>query len=199
MTGGAELIERLRLVCGREHVLSAQAELATYRSDGVIRDGAAPLAVALPADAAEVASIVRACRDAGVPFVARGAGTSTHGRALAPSGGVVVALTRMRRILALDLANDEITAEPGVPAVAVNEAVSPSHRFGQDAVSTVGGAAADGNADVSALQLVTPDGDVVRIDSRTPGYDVCGAFAGSQGISGIAVALTLRLPRVGLA
>ena len=76
---GSELVARLRLICGESHVLADPAALAPYRSDAQRRHRALPAVAVLPGSAVEVASVVRACADAGVPFVARGAGTGLAG------------------------------------------------------------------------------------------------------------------------
>jgi glycolate oxidase len=194
MEAGADLIERARLVCGTEHLFTDPVELSTYRSDGVRRRGPLPLAVVLPGDGAEVAGVVSACRDTGVAWVVRGAGTSREGHALPVAGALLIVLTRMRRVLSLDLADDELTVEPGLPTVTLARAVLPTHRLQLDHPGTVGGAAALGviGRHLIGLQLVEADGALVSITPRSNGYDVPGAFGGSQGTAGIAVALTLR-------
>jgi glycolate oxidase len=194
MEAGAELIERSRLVCGRRHVVTDPVTLSTYRSDGRRRDGPLPLAVVLPGDTAEVAGIVTACAQLNVPWVARGAGTSLSGAALAQAGGLVITLARLRRILSVNLADDEITAQAGAPLASLANAVAPTHTLPHDPVSTVGGAVAEGDLSerLLAAEIVQEDGSLVLVDRRMPGYDVVGAFAGSRGSRGIVVSLTLQ-------
>jgi glycolate oxidase len=194
MEAGADLIERVRLVCGSGHVLTDPVELSTYRSDGVRRRGPLPLAVALPGDSAEVAGVVSACAATAVPWVVRGAGTSRDGGALPLSGGLLIVLTRMRRVLSLDLADDEVTVEPGLPMAALRRALPPSHQLPIDHPGTVGGAAAQGvlGSRLAGLDLVLDDGALASLSPRSTGYDVAGAFGGSRGTRGIAVAVTLR-------
>jgi glycolate oxidase len=195
MQAGAELIERVRLVLGSEHVLTDPVALSTYRSDGVRREGPLPLAVALPGDGADVAAVVGACAAGAVPWVVRGAGTSCDGRALPVAGGLLIVLTRMRRVLSLELADDELTVEPGVPVATVARAVAPTHNFEIEHPGTVGGAAARGviGTRLVGLDLVQDDGALASLNPRSTGYDVAGAFAGSHGTCGIAVSLTLRV------
>ena len=194
MEAGADLIERVRLVCGTNHVLTDLVALSTYRSDGIRRDGPLPLAVVLPGDAAEVAAVVSACADTRVPWVVRGAGTSRDGGALPSSGGLLIALTRMRRVLALALADDEVTVEAGVPAAALARAVAPTHTIEIEHPGTLGGAAAAGllGPQLLGLDVVQADGAVVSFTPRSAGYDLAGAFGGSHGSRGVAVSLTLR-------
>jgi glycolate oxidase len=195
MEAGAELIERVRLVLGSRHVLTDPVALSTYRSDGVRRQGPLPLAVALPGDGAEVAAVVSACAAGAVPWVVRGAGTSRDGRALPISGALLIVLARMRRVLSIELADDEVTVEPGVPVATLARAVAPTHSLEIDHPGTVGGAAAQGafGPQLVGLDLVEDGGALVRLNARSAGYDVIGAFGGSHGTGGIAVAVTLRV------
>jgi glycolate oxidase len=194
MEAQADLIERARLVCGSEHLLTDPVTLSTYRSDGVRRQGPLPLAVALPAEAGEVAALVSACHATAVPWVVRGAGTSRDGGALPLPGGLMIVLTRMRRIRPIDLSEDELTVEPGVPAAAIARAVAPSHQLNIDHPGTVGGATAIGaiGPHLVGLDLVRDDGALVSLSVRSAGYDVVGAFGGTHGTRGIAVSITLR-------
>ena len=192
MEAEAELIARARLICGEQHVLTNPVVLATYRSDGLRRDGALPSAVILPASAAEVANVVAACAASAVRYVVRGAGTSRSGSALAAAGEVLIVLTRMRRVI--HVAGNELTVEAGAPLASL-----PPSPFGVwhdpgQTLGTVGGHIAESPwvGNVVALELVRPDGAQLQLSTRLPGYDVAGAFAGSRGRAGIAVAVTLR-------
>jgi glycolate oxidase len=192
MEAGAELVARARLICGEAHVLTTQTVLSTYRSDGIRRDGPPPLAAILPGSGTEVAGVVAACVAAGVRYVVRGAGTSTGGGALPVADGVLIVLSRMRRII--DLTPTELTVEAGVPLAALPSTpgrtwLGPAQRLG-----TVGGHLAEtaGSGNVVALELVRPDGAHLHLGGPSPGYDVAGAFPGSRGRAGIAVAVTLR-------
>lgn len=194
MEAAVELIARARLICGHEHVLTDPSVVTAYRSDGRWRDGPLPLAVILPGTAAEVAAVVRACTESGIRYTARGAGTSVAGGALPAGGGVVITLTRMRRILEIGRELGEVTAEPGATLAAIGRAVAPDRIDVPDPVSTVGGHVAETRdlRNVIGLELVDADGVLTRFQQSTPGYDVVGAFPGSRGNSGIAVAITLR-------
>jgi glycolate oxidase len=196
MEAAAELIARARLICGPEHVLTAPAVLSTYRSDGIWRDGPLPVAVVLPGAAAEVAALVRACTETKTPFTVRGAGTSVGAGALPVTDGVVIALTRMRRILEVSREAFEVTAEPGVTLAAIARAIAPDRLEAPDPdpVSTVGGHLAEtrGLRGIVGIDLIDADGRLARFDASTVGYDIAGAFAGTRGRGGIAVAITLR-------
>jgi glycolate oxidase len=196
MEAAAELIARARLICGEEHVLTNPRVLSTYRSDGMRRSGPLPAAAILPGSAPEIANLVSACAASGIPYVTRGAGTSQDGGALAVSGGVLLVLSRLRRII--NVAGSELTVEAGVPVAALPHLGAGTWLDTTDVLGTVGGYVADttGVGNISAMQLVRPDGTLVELDGGFPGYDVVGAFPGSRGSAGIAVTMTLRaIPR----
>jgi glycolate oxidase len=192
MEAAAELIARARLICGEQHVLTNATVLSIYRSDGIRRDGPLPLAAILPGSAPEVASLVSACAAAQLPYVVRGAGTSRSGGALPVADGVVIVLTRMRRIVAV--AGSELTVEAGAPLAGLPQRHGRCWVEASDRLGTVGGHIAEtgGIGNVIALDLVRSDGTQVQVSGSVPGYDVAGAFPGSRGRAGIAVTVTLR-------
>jgi len=206
------LLSRLRAICGEKHVLTEAIQLRTYESDGLLQYRAKPGAVVLPGDCIEVRDVVRACSDAGIPWVARGAGSGLSGGALPVQDGVVIAVTRMRRILEVDLPNGRIVVEPGVTNVEVSAAVGPTHFYPPDPssqiVCSIGGNVAENSGGahcfkygfttnyVTGLEVVLTDGEVVALGGKEvdhPGYDLLGAFVGSEGTLGICTAITLRV------
>jgi glycolate oxidase len=209
MDAGAPLIARLEGICGPEHVLTHPHELATYRSDGLAHYRQTPLAAVLPGSAEEVRRVVRSCFDAGVPWVARGSGTGLSGGALPVAEGVLIVLARLRRILSIELDDGRVVVEPGVTNLAVSRAVSPTHFYPPDPssqiVCSIGGNVAENSGGahcfkygfttnyVTGLQLVLSDGSVVELDRDAPGYDLLGAFVGSEGTLGVATWIALRV------
>jgi glycolate oxidase len=209
---GPALLERLRAICGAEHVLTESIQLRTYESDGLLQYRVTPGAVVLPGSAGEVRDVVRACSDAGVPWVARGAGSGLSGGALPVREGVLIAVTRMRRVLEVDLDNGRVVVEPGVTNTEVGLAVGPTHFYPPDPssqiVCSIGGNVAENSGGahcfkygfttnyVTGLEVVLADGQVVTLGGReldVPGYDLLGAFVGSEGTLGICTKITLRV------
>src|SRR3954447_26877822 len=180
--GGRKLIEQLRRICGDEHVVTEHHALRTYESDGLLQYQQVPRAAVLPGTAAEVAAVVCACHDAGVPWVARGAGSGLSGGALPIAEGVLIVLSRLRRILEVDLANERVVCEPGVANLAITAAVGPSHFFPPDpssqVVCSIGGNVAENSGGahcfkygfttnyVCGLEVVLPDGGVVELGGK---------------------------------
>jgi glycolate oxidase len=206
------LIAELTRICGEPHVLTQRDQLRTYESDALLHYRAAPAVAVLPGTAGEVRDVVRACHAAEVPWVARGAGTGLSGGALPIEDGVLLVLARLRRILEVDLENGRVAVEPGVTNADVSRAVSPTHFFPPDPssqiVCTIGGNVAENSGGahcfkhgfttnyVTGLEVVLPDGEVVELGGKEadrPGYDLLGAFVGSEGTLGVATRITLRV------
>ncbi|HEX3752951.1 MAG TPA: FAD-linked oxidase C-terminal domain-containing protein [Streptosporangiaceae bacterium] len=209
----AALIPVLEGICGAEHVISEPRELRTYECDGLTAHRTAPALVVLPEEAEQVAAIVRACAGAGVPFVARGSGTGLSGGALPRSDGVLIVTSRMRRVLEVDPLSRRAIVEPGVTNLAVSKAVEPYGFFyapdpSSQVVCSVGGNVAENSGGahclkhgftvhhVTGLEIVTPDGELTWLGDGTgvsPGYDLLGAFTGSEGTLGIATKVVVKL------
>ena len=196
-------------------VVAARQELLAYDCDGLTLDRHQPPLVVLPETTDQVAAVVRLCHQQGVPFVARGSGTGLSGGAVAETGALVIATSRMRSILDLDLANRRITVQPGVINSWVTRAVcGEGYYYAPDpssqVVCSIGGNVAENSGGVHCLkygvtsnhvlelEVVLPDGTVTRLGSglaETPELDLRGVFIGSEGTLGIATAITLRLLR----
>ncbi len=206
---GVELIALLEAICGSEQVLTHPHALATYRSDGLVHYRQTPVAAVLPGSADEVRRVVRACFEAGVPWVARGAGTGLSGGALPVAQGILIVLARLRRILSVELDDARVVVEPGVTNLAVSRAVSPTHFYPPDPssgiVCSIGGNVAENSGGahcfkygfttnyVTGLEVVLSDGSVVELERDAPGYDLLGAFVGSEGTLGVATRISLRV------
>ncbi len=203
---------RLQGICGSEHVLTHPDALATYRSDGLAHYRQTPLAAVLPASGDQVQQVLRACFEAGVPWVARGSGTGLSGGALPVADGILIVLARLRRILSVELDDGCVVAEPGVTNLAISRAVAPTHFYPPDPssqiVCSIGGNVAENSGGahcfkygfttnyVTGLEVVLSDGSVVELDRDAPGYDLLGAFVGSEGTLGVATRIKLRvIPR----
>ncbi|MER6507172.1 FAD-linked oxidase C-terminal domain-containing protein [Nonomuraea sp. NPDC001636] len=206
------LTAALRSLLPPDSVITDPVRLRTYECDGLTSHRATPGVVVLPATAEQVAGVVRLCNDFGVPFVARGSGTGLSGGALPREDGVLIVTSKMRRILEIDLPDRRAVVEPGVTNLAITEAVREAGYYyapdpSSQQVCSIGGNVAENSGGahclkygftvnhVEACEIVTPDGDLVVLDRMDPGYDLLGAFVGSEGTLGIATRITVRLSR----
>src|ERR1700742_2013724 len=119
----AALAPAMREICGPVDVLTDPLELRTYECDGLTSHRTVPALVVLPESADEVAAVVRVCAEAGVPFVARGSGTGLSGGAVPHAEGVLIVMSRMRRILEVDPVSRRAVVEPGATNLSVTQAV----------------------------------------------------------------------------
>jgi glycolate oxidase len=206
-------MEELRGMFPADRFLDRSAELAPYESDGLTAFRARPAAVVLADSQDEVVEAVRWCYRYGVPFVARGSGTSLSGGSLPIEGGIVIALNRLNRILKVDPIDRVAVVEPGVINLNVSVAAEPYNLYfapdpSSQLVCTIGGNVAfnSGGAHclkygmtsnhVLAVKVVLPDGEVVRLGSggvESVGPDLPGLYCGNEGLFGVALEITLRL------
>jgi glycolate oxidase subunit GlcD len=209
----SELGAALAAVVGDAQCLMRPEDLIAYECDGLTLHGEAPSAVVLPRDTEEVARVVRTCRAFGVPFVPRGAGTGLSGGAIAMEGGVVIECSRLDRVLEIDAENRFAVVQPGVVNANLSKAVAPLGLFyapdpSSQAACTIGGNVGENSGGphtlkygtttnhVLALQMVLPDGEIVRFGSATgwaAGLDLVGAVVGGEGTLGIVTEVTVRL------
>ncbi|MBC7372547.1 MAG: FAD-binding protein [Frankiales bacterium] len=212
----AVLAARLREAIGVERVLTDHAQLRTYECDGLANFRVTPGVVVLAESRQHVVDAVSLCAEAGVPFVARGSGTGLSGGALPVSDGVVIVLSRLRSLSPVDADNLRVVVEPGVINLWVTRDAAPHDlAYAPDPssqqVCSIGGNVAENAGGAHCLkygftvnhvmgaEVVLPDGSVVHLGGTAPehpGYDLLGAFIGSEGTLGIATSLTLRLVRV---
>src|SRR5260370_24560009 len=197
------LIERLRAVVGNDGVLTSPSDLLVYECDGFTIEKNKPDIVVFPACTEDVVQIVKGCRELERSLLPRGAGTSLSGGCLPVGGGVVIALTRMKRILEVNCRDRYAVVEPGVVNKWLTDHLKPHHyHFAPDPSSqgacTIGGNAATNSGGphtlkygvtvhhVLGLELVLADGQVVQTRGAAedqPGYDLTGVIAGSEGTS----------------
>ncbi|WP_153395520.1 FAD-linked oxidase C-terminal domain-containing protein [Ornithinicoccus halotolerans] len=212
----AQVREDLRGLLPEEAVLTDPARLATYECDGLAAYRVTPGLVVLASRPEHVAATVRACARHRVPFVARGSGTGLSGGALPHADGVLVVTSQLRTLHEVSGEDQRAVVDPGVINLQVSQAATPlGYYFAPDPSSqqicSIGGNVAENSGGahclkygfttnhVLSLDVVTPDGEQVTLGTRAPdapGYDLIGAFVGSEGTLGVATRATVRLVRL---
>ena len=205
---------RLEQVVGEPNVLGDSRSRMLYEYDGGM-DRAQPDLVVFPASQQQAVEVVRAAHAAGVPLVARGAGTGLSGGAVAREGGLVVAVNRMRRVLEIDLENARAVVEAGVVNLEFSNSIAATGFFfapdpSSQRACTIGGNASENSGGphtlaygvtvnhVTGLDLVLADGTEARIGGKeleTPGWDLTGVVVGSEGTLALITAVTVKLVR----
>jgi len=208
-----QTIQHLQQIVGKDNLTVTPEELLCYSFDGSALEFP-PAAVVFPGSAQEISRIMQLANSALFPVVPRGAGTGMTGGSLAVKGGLVMATSRLNRILEIDTENHLAVAEPGVLTGDLKKAVNKyglyyppdpaSYRFctlGGNVAECAGGPSAvkyGVTRDyVLALEIVLPDGRILSTGERTAkgvvGYDLTRLFTGSEGTLGIITKITVRL------
>ncbi|MCP4357789.1 MAG: FAD-binding protein [Chloroflexi bacterium] len=198
-----------------ERLLTAEVQMLAYESDALTAFRCTPTAVVLPETQDEVIQTVRLCHEFGIPFVARGSGTSLSGGSLPIADGIVIALNRLNRILQLDGEQCTAVVEPGVVNLHISQVAAPHNLYyapdpSSQSICTIGGNVAfnSGGAHclkygmtsnhILGLKVVLADGEVIEFGSQSlegigVGPDLIGLFVGSEGLLGVALEVTVRL------
>ncbi|BDG60949.1 FAD-binding oxidoreductase [Caldinitratiruptor microaerophilus] len=209
----ARVIQALQSIVGPQYVLTEPQDLVCYSFDATWHTGR-PDVVVLPAETRQVQEIVRLAAAERIPVTPRGAGTGLAGGAVPVRGGILLSLTRMRRIVDIDTRNLLAVVEPGVVTAELQRQVAREGLFyppdpASAKVSTIGGNIATGAGGprcfkygvtrdyVLGLEVVLASGEVLRTGGKTvknvTGYDLTRLLVGSEGTLGVITGATLRL------
>ena len=206
-----EILEELRGIVGDR--ISTSTAVREHHGKGEGFPGMGPPAVVVfPLSTEEVSEIVKVCAREQLPIVPFGTGTSLEGHVVALRGGVCIDLTRMDRVVTVNVEDLDVTVQPGVRRKQLNEHLRDTGLFfpidpGADA--SIGGMtatrASGTNAvrygtmreNVLSLTVVLPDGRIIRTARRArksaAGYDLTRLYIGSEGTLGVITEITLRL------
>ena len=208
-----KLIRRLAGVLPADGLITAVEGMRVYESDGLAAYRGLPGVVALPRTTGEVRAVMDICGAMDVPVVARGAGTGLSGGALPFPGCVVLSLSRMDRILALDADARTAVVQPGVRNLAISEAAAEFGLFyapdpSSQLACSIGGNVAENAGGVHCLkygltvhnlqklEVVTIAGEILTIGGEAldaPGFDLMALMTGSEGLLGVVTEVTVKL------
>ncbi|MBL8170645.1 MAG: FAD-binding protein [Acidobacteria bacterium] len=216
----AKLIAELREILGNDAVIADDAELLVYECDAMTTHKSRPLAVVFPRTTEHVSRTVKLLHKHGIPFGPRGAGTGLSSGAVAlgcekGERAVTIEMARMNRVLEVDYANRRAIVQPGLINVRLSQAVAArGYHYAPDPSSqtscTIGGNVAENAGGphclkygattnhILGLEVVLPTGEVINLGGAGAdgiGYDLLGAFVGSEGTMGITTKVTVRLTR----
>ena len=210
-----QFVRQLHDIVGADRILHAPDELVVYECDGYVVEKNAPDVVVFPLTSDEIVRIVRECNQFSVPFVARGAGTSLAGGCLPVGGGVMIALTKMNRIVEINVRDRYAVVEPGCVNVRLTKALAGSgFHYAPDPSSqgacTIGGNVATNSGGphtlkygvtvnhVLGVEFVSPEGELIQFGGpcgRGNEFDLTGLFVGSEGTFGVVTKIWVRITR----
>ncbi len=214
--GLSAVTEVARRLLPADGVITDRSRLRTYECDGLAHYRVTPALVVIPADARQLAAVVRSCAEHRVPYVARGSGTGLSGGALPHADGVLIVTSKMRTISAVRRKDQRAVVEPGVINLDVTKAATPEGYYyapdpSSQQICSIGGNVAENSGGAHCLKygfttthvigadFVTAQGETVPLGGDapdSPGYDLLGAVVGSEGTLGIVTSATVRLVRL---
>ncbi len=210
-----DIIAGLKSVLPDECVLDSLTSMRAYDADGLSSYRQTPLAVVLPTNVAQIASVMRWCKHNEVKIVPRGAGTSLSGGATPLADGILLSLGKFNEILDIDYENRCVVTQPGVTNLGITHAVEDAGFYyapdpSSQIACSIGGNIAENSGGVHCLkyglttnnvlgvEIVTMEGEVIRIGGRhldSGSLDLLGVLTGSEGLLGVVTEVTVRILR----
>ncbi|MCH1428269.1 MAG: FAD-binding protein [Alphaproteobacteria bacterium] len=210
-----DIIAGLKSVLPDECVLDSLTSMRAYDADGLSSYRQTPLAVVLPTNVEQIASVMRWCKHNEVKIVPRGAGTSLSGGATPLADGILLSLAKFNKILDIDYENRCVVTQPGVTNLGITHAVEDAGFYyapdpSSQIACSIGGNIAENSGGVHCLkyglttnnvlgvEIVTMEGEVIRIGGRhldSGSLDLLGVLTGSEGLLGVVTEVTVRILR----
>ena len=210
-----DIIAGLKSVLPNESVLDSLTSMRAYDADGLSSYRQTPLAVVLPTNVAQIASVMRWCKHNEVKIVPRGAGTSLSGGATPLADGILLSLAKFNKILDIDYENRCVVTQPGVTNLGITHAVEDAGFYyapdpSSQIACSIGGNIAENSGGVHCLkyglttnnvlgvEIVTMEGEVIRLGGRhldSGSLDLLGVLTGSEGLLGVVTEVTVRILR----
>ena len=209
----AKVLAKLRAGLPAASVLTGEHAVRPFETDGLTAIRETPWVVVLPETVDQVRAVLGICREHRVPVVTRGAGTGLSGGARPHREGVLLTLTKMNRIMEVDLDACTATLEPGVTNLAISEAVREHGLYyapdpSSQLACSIGGNVAENSGgvhclkygltvhNVIGLKVQTFEGDELVLGGKTlesPGLDLLAVMMGSEGMLGVVTEVTVKL------
>ncbi len=214
----ADIGTLLSEIVGTEHVLTGDAISEDYAHDEALsRDPVLPALVVRPANAEQVAQVLKAASEQGIPVTARGSGSGLSGAAAPRPDGVLISFERMNAVLEIDTENHVAVVQPGVTLQELDERTAEkglvypvypgelSASLGGNIGTNAGGMRAIKYGvtrhNVLGLEAALPTGEVIRTGGKfvkaSTGYDLTQLIIGSEGTLALVTEAVLKLhPRL---
>ncbi|MDQ7091443.1 MAG: FAD-linked oxidase C-terminal domain-containing protein [Methylococcales bacterium] len=204
------LINALSKILPKDSLLYEAEQLAVFESDALAAYRQIPLAVVLPENKAQIQAILTVCRNYQVPVVTRGAGTGISGGALPIKQGIVLGLSKLKKILKIDPLQRIACVQSGVRNIQISEAVADYGLYyapdpSSQIACTIGGNVAENSGGVHCLKygltvhnvlsikMLTIEGDELVLSQEDDGLDLLALMHGSEGLLGIIIEVTVKL------
>jgi glycolate oxidase len=208
-----DLLRQLKRLVPEATLITDQEGRRTFETDALTAYRCLPLAVVLPSTTEEVSKILHFCHENHVKVVPRGAGTSLSGGALPLEDAIVLCLSRMSKVLSIDLTNRVARVEAGLTNIGISQAVAADGYFyapdpSSQIACTVGGNVATNSGgahclkygvttnNILGIRMVLMSGEIIDIGGASldaPGYDFLALITGSEGQLGVVTEVTVRL------
>lgn len=208
-----QLLALVSSILPAEAIISKPEELRAFECDGLSSYRQCPMLVALPENKQQVLALVSLCAEHAIPLVPRGAGTGLSGGALPIQGGIMLVLTRMSKILSLDVSQQCARVQPGVRNLAISDAAKPHGLYyapdpSSQIACSIGGNVAENAGgvhclkygltvnNVLSLECVLADGSMIELGGEgldSPGFDLLALLHGSEGMLAIVTEITVKL------
>ncbi len=209
----AAVLKRLRRILPTAGLITEDAALKPYETDALTAIRELPWAVALPDSEEQIREVLAICRAETIPVVPRGAGTGLSGGARPVRDGLVLGMSKLNRILEIDVENCVAVVQPGVRNLAISEAAAPQGLYyapdpSSQLACSIGGNVAENSGgvhclkygltvhNVVGLRVLTMDGETLHLGGKGfdyPGYDLMALMCGSEGLLGVVTEVTVRL------
>lgn len=207
------VLELFRTHLPPQSIITDQAAVRPFETDGITAFRERPWVVVLPENVEQVRSVLQISHDHDVPVVTRGAGTGLSGGARPIRDGVLLTMSKMRKVIEVDLEACTATVEPGVTNLAISDAVREHGLYyapdpSSQIACSIGGNVAENSGGVHCLKygltvhnvlgirVQTIEGEELVLGGKTydsPGYDLLALMMGSEGMLGVVTQVTVKL------
>ena len=205
-----QLVAELRTILPAGSILTSDEQQRPFECDGLPIHTAMPLVTVLPDSVAQVQAVMKLCHRLAVPVVCRGAGTGLSAGAMPWPGGVLLVLTKLDQILAIEPDGLYAVVQPGVRNLAVSEAVADLGLYyapdpSSQLACSIGGNVAENAGgvhclkygltvhNVLALKVVTVTGELLQVNLEQEGPDLLALLIGSEGLLAVVVEIKVKL------